>query len=126
MIKIMFCLRRLPALSQEAFHRYWLETHAPLVRQHAATLRIRRYVQSHTFTNALIAPALDARGSVLEPFDGVAELWWDSIEDVVAVGNTREGRAAGRTLIEDERNFIDLAQSSLFYTVEYEIVAPPA
>ena len=31
MIKLTFCLVRLPHLSREAFQRYWFETHAPLV-----------------------------------------------------------------------------------------------
>jgi hypothetical protein len=28
MIKLVFCLRRLPHLSREEFQRYWLESHA--------------------------------------------------------------------------------------------------
>ena len=33
MIKLVFCLRRLPHLSREAFQRYWLDSHGPLVRK---------------------------------------------------------------------------------------------
>ena len=51
MIKLVFCLRRLPTLSAPEFHRYWVEDHAELVRQHASTLRIRRYTQNHTFSD---------------------------------------------------------------------------
>jgi hypothetical protein len=35
MIKLVFCLRRLPTLSKSKFHRYWADNHAELVRQHA-------------------------------------------------------------------------------------------
>jgi uncharacterized protein (TIGR02118 family) len=122
MIKILFCLRRLPALTPEAFRRYWLEQHAPLVRRHAATLRIRRYIQNHTFVDPRIAGATEARGSPIEPYDGVAELWWDSIDDIIAAGTTREGRATGRELLADERNFIDLANSPIFYANEQVII----
>ena len=38
MIKLVFCLRRLPHLSREEFHRYWLDTHGPLVRERAPAL----------------------------------------------------------------------------------------
>jgi hypothetical protein len=31
MIKLMFCLRRLPALDRAAFQAYWRDHHAPLV-----------------------------------------------------------------------------------------------
>ena len=42
MIKLVFCLRRLPHLSREEFQRYWREQHAPLVARHAETLRLAR------------------------------------------------------------------------------------
>ncbi|WP_446654549.1 EthD domain-containing protein [Blastomonas sp.] len=48
MITIVFCLRRLPGLSREEFQHYGLAGHAPLAREHAAVLGIRRYVQSHS------------------------------------------------------------------------------
>jgi hypothetical protein len=80
MIKLVFCLRRLPTLSASEFHRYWVEHHAELVRQHAPTLRIRRYTQNHAFSDPRLSPAIEARGGQIDPFDGVAELWWDSVE----------------------------------------------
>ena len=123
MIKIVMCLRRVPTLSPDEFYRYWLEHHGPLVRRHAEALRIRRYTQGHTFTDPRIAPAVDARGCQVPSYDGVAEVYWDSIDDLVAGGSSREGREAGRALLEDERRFIDLANSALFYVREHEIVA---
>jgi len=123
MIKIVMCLRRVPTLSPAEFYRYWLEHHGPLVRRHAEALRIRRYTQGHTFTDPRIAPAVDARGCQVPSYDGVAEVYWDSIDDLMAGGSSREGREAGRALLEDERRFIDLANSALFYVREHEIVA---
>jgi|SRR5581483_826073 len=122
MIKIIFCLRRLPSLSREAFHSYWLDKHAPLVREVAPTLRIRRYVQSHTLTDPRIQGAADVRGCGVDAYDGVAELWWDSVEDIMAASSSPEGRTAGRRLLADEKNFIDLANSSLFFARENEVL----
>ena len=122
MIKLVFCVRRLPTCSASEFHRYWFEDHAALVRQHAATLRIRRYTQSHTFSDPRLSPAIDARGGEVDPFDGVAELWWDSAEDLIEAGATAAGRRAGRALLDDERNFIDLPNSPLFFTEERVII----
>src|SRR5881409_1469797 len=48
MVKLVFCLHRLPALSREEFQRYWRERHGPLVRESAKALGIRRHVQVHT------------------------------------------------------------------------------
>jgi uncharacterized protein (TIGR02118 family) len=122
MIKLVFCLRRLPTLSGSEFQRYWLEQHAQLVRGHAATLRIRRYTQSHTVADPRLSPVIESRGGQVAPFDGVAELWWDSAEDLLEAISTPEGQHAGLALLEDERTFIDLPNSPLFFTDERVIV----
>jgi len=121
MIKLTFCLRRLPQLSRDEFQRYWHETHAPLVRSVADVLRIRGYVQLHTTTTALNDALRASRGGP-EEYDGVAELWWDSLEDLAAAMNTPEGAAAGAALLEDEKRFIDLERSPLWLGQENEIL----
>jgi uncharacterized protein (TIGR02118 family) len=121
MVKLTFCLKRQPHLSREEFQRYWLERHGPLVRELAGTLRVRRYVQTHTLDHAFNATVRRGRGAP-EEYDGVAELWWDSFEDLTAPGATPEGRQAGRRLLEDERRFIDLTRSPVWIGEEHEIV----
>jgi uncharacterized protein (TIGR02118 family) len=121
-IKIVFCVRRLPTLSSDEFYRHWLDSHGPLVRSHAEALRIRRYTQGHTFSDPRTDPAIEARGCQVPAFDGVAEVYWDSIEDLLEAASAPQGRAAGRELLEDERRFIDLPNSSMFYVREHEIV----
>ena len=122
MIKLVFCLRRRSELTPAEFRRYWRSEHAELVKQHGAALRIRRYAQSHTVGDDRVAVSLAVRGSDIEPYDGVAELWWDSVEDLIEAGSTKEGRAAGRALLDDERTFIDLANSPIFYSEEHVII----
>lgn len=121
MIKMIFCLHRRPDLSREEFQRYWLERHGPLVRASAAALGLRRYVQAHTSSHPLGERLRRGRGAP-EPFDGVAELWWDGIEDLAAAMGTEAGREAGRRLVEDERRFIDLARSPLWIAEEHVVV----
>jgi uncharacterized protein (TIGR02118 family) len=122
MVKLVFCVRRLPHLSRERFQRYWWDHHAPLVRRHAATLRIRRYVQMHTLDHPVQAALQASRGGP-DAFDGVAEVWWDSAEDLAAATATPEGRAAGAALLADEKTFIDLARSPLFVAEERPVLA---
>jgi uncharacterized protein (TIGR02118 family) len=122
MIKLSFCLRRLPKLSREEFQKYWLETHGPLVRRYADVLRIQRYVQTHTLLGD-VADALRATRGGPPGYDGVAELWWKSFEDLAAATATPAGVEAGRILLEDERRFIDLASSPLFFAHEEAIIA---
>ena len=121
MVKLTFCLRRLPTLTLEQFQTYWLDTHAPLVARHADTLRIRRYVQTHTIDSPVNAALQAARGGP-EEYDGVAELWWDSVDDLIAGSSTAEGQVAAAELLEDEKRFIDLARSPLWLAEEHPIV----
>jgi uncharacterized protein (TIGR02118 family) len=121
MIKMVFCLRRKPDLSREEFQRYWREVHAPLVRDHAEALGIRRYVQAHSAEESM-SRALGRSRESPEDFDGVAELWWDDLESLQAAGGTEEGRRAAAALLADERNFIDLPRSPLFLAEEHTII----
>ena len=123
MVKLVFLLRRLPSLTQAEFQRYWRETHGPLVRRHADVLRIRRYVQTHALDTPYNAALRATRGTA-EPYDGVAELWWDSLDELAAATSAPEGRAAGDALLEDERRFIDHAASSMFLCEEHPFVDP--
>src|ERR1035441_9063760 len=89
MIKFVYCVRRRPDITPEAFRKYWLESHGPLVRRSAAALHANRYVQSHTLDTPLNAAAQQPRGTK-PPYDGLTELWWDSAEDLVQALNRSE------------------------------------
>jgi uncharacterized protein (TIGR02118 family) len=121
MYKLTFCLRRKPGISREEFQRYWRETHAPLVAERAELLGVRRYVQVHTADLDGLHAAFQARnGGAPEPYDGVAELWFDDLE-AIATDDPRRQQAAAE-LLEDEKNFIDLPNSPLWIAEEHTIV----
>jgi uncharacterized protein (TIGR02118 family) len=123
MVKIIFCLRRKPGLSREAFQNYWRTRHAPLVAERAKALGIRRYVQSHTLFDTLLNGLADQRGSTGEPFDGVAELWFDSAKALHPNDTAPPASLqAARDLLADEAAFIDLANSPIFVAQEHEIL----
>ena len=121
MIKLTFCLVRLPHLSREAFQDYWHGTHAPLVASVAETLQIRRYVQMHSLP-AEASEGLRASRDAPAEFDGVAELWFDSLEALAENGRRPEAQAAGALLLEDEKRFIDLPRSPLWWGQERVVV----
>ena len=121
MIKLVFCLRRLPSLSREEFQRYWSEQHAPLVRDRAEVLGIRRYVQVHSLPAEVQGPLRSSRGGP-EEYDGVAELWYDSLAAVGAAVSTDDGRRAAAELREAERRFIALSASPLWWAEERPVV----
>ncbi len=122
MVKIIFCLRRQPHLSREAFQAYWRTQHAPLVQERAKSLGIRKYVQSHTVFDPELAGLADARGFTGQPFDGVAELWFDSAQILYADENAPAASLqAARELLADEAELIDLPNSPIFVAQEHEI-----
>jgi len=118
MIKMIFALKRLSHMSLEEFQTYWREKHALLAKKNLPKLRAKRYVQNHTLDspfNELLRLTRDAA----EPFDGVVEIWWDSIEDLEAASETPEGAAAAEELLNDEKQFIDLSRSALWFSEEH-------
>ncbi|MEA2638213.1 MAG: hypothetical protein QOE18_1270 [Chloroflexota bacterium] len=122
MIKLVFTLRRREDMTRVEFQRYWRERHAPLVKRHADALHIRRYVQVHGLDTDLDEAVAGARGSEPRFYDGVAELWWDSLEELVAAFSSDAGQAAGGELLEDEKRFIDLPRSPLWFGEENVVI----
>ena len=121
MIKMSYTLRRQTGMSREAFQRYWREEHAPLVKRVQADLRLQRYAQVHMFVDAGRDPD-SARGAMEEAPDGIAELWWESLDDLQAAMATPEGQRADALLVEDEAKFIDFARSSMGFGNVHTII----
>ena len=96
MIKAVVLLQKLPHLTDEEFRRFWLREHGPLVRSHAQTLRIRKYVRVHPTAPEILDGTTQRRQGHAVDCDGIAEIYWDSLEDILAAGRTPEGRRAIR------------------------------
>ena len=101
---------------------YWVNKHSPLVRRLQPALGMVRYVQVHRLETDLADGMRHVRGAP-EPYDGVAELWWESEESFRAARRHPESREAGRLLLEDEAKFIDLPNSPLWLNHEQVIYA---
>ena len=63
-----------------------------------------------------------ARSSEPHVYDGQAEIWWDSLGDVIAAVTTPAGQQAAIDLLEDERRFIDLERSPLWIGEEHTVI----
>jgi hypothetical protein len=124
MIRLVFTLRRKPAMSLTDFQRYWRETHGPLVAKSSVMLNILRYVQLHTLEDPVNDQLAGARGRMEPAYDGVAELWWNNREELAAGFGSAAGQAAGKELLEDEARFIDLPNSPLWLAYEYPQLNP--
>lgn len=83
MVKLVALLRRRDGLSTEEFNRWWIRDHAPIAKQLPGLRGYR------------INLAVGGPEPVL-PYDGTAELWFDSVEAMEAAFATPLGQEAGR------------------------------
>ena len=125
MIKLIFCLTRRADLTHQQFLDHWYHQHAPLVREHAKSIGLLRYVQSHGLAHPVDELLRRSRGGP-PAFDGVAELYYESADALQRAMFDRTAQAAGKILLADEKRFIDLPQSPLFVCEEHSIIEPSA
>ena len=104
MVKVIALIKRRQSLSREEFLHHWNVAHPPIIWSMPG---VRRYVQN---------PAIDHRKDW--PYDGAAELWFDSIRDVAIAFDSE---AAG-PMHEHEKTFIE--DITWFLAEEVEVTNP--
>lgn len=115
MVKMTISLRRRTDLSPAAFRQHWRDIHGPIVARHAVTLGIKRYVQVY---------ALDAAptGGRPEGFDGIGEVWIESIEAFQEAATTPKGAVAVREIRESDVFLTDVSRSPRTFGTEIAII----
>ena len=115
MVKLVGCLRRKPGMGTEEFHRYWKDIHGPLVMSVTEFARyVRKYVQGHTVPDKV--PGFPR--PTFTPFDGVAELWFDSVADI---GKAFAEPRYLEVIRPDELKFLDLPNCSMVVIEEVPV-----
>ena len=120
MIKFVMCITRHPDMTREQFQDYWLNNHGPFFMKNADDMRAKKYVQSHTVDTPLNEGLRNSRGMIPE-YDGIAEVWFESEEDLMEGMSSPEGQKLSDALLKDESNFIDHSKSSAFIVREHEL-----
>lgn len=116
MVKLMACLRRKAGMSEAEFHQYWKDTHGPLVKSVTEFSRyIRRYSQSHTLQD--LASFFPPQAT--PAYDGIAELWFESVEDMQQAFSEPRYLEIIRP---DEQKFLDLPNCVTFITEEVPMI----
>ncbi len=107
MIKVVYCITKKAGLSDDEFFHYWKNVHGPIG---ARIPGLRKLVQSHR---------VQVAGDKHRPdFDGMAELWFDNLEALLAARRSPEWKASS----DDEVNFVDLGQVAYFVSEEHVIL----
>lgn len=112
MVKLIICVKRKTGMTRKEFDAYWQNQHGPLVKSVPEFMRhVRKYVQCHIVENSVPL-------GVAAPYDGVAELWFDSAEEIVQAFNEPRYLEIIRP---DEHKFAELADCISFVTQEVPI-----
>jgi len=80
-----------------------------------------RYIQVHTDHGPFLEKLRAFRGSP-EPYDGVAEIWYESGKALETLGHDPAASAASRLLYEDEKRFVDSTRSPIWFGEEHSII----
>jgi uncharacterized protein (TIGR02118 family) len=83
-VKVVALLKAKPGMSREEFKQRWVEQHAPMA------LRMER-LRGYRINVAIEQQEIEGE----LPYDGTAELWWDSVEDMQADFDSEVGLTAG-------------------------------
>ena len=84
-VKVIALLKAKPGMTREQLKKRWVDEHCPL------TIRMK-HLKGYR-VNIAIQEFQDIEGEL--PYDGTAELWWDSLEEMKEDFASDEGRIAG-------------------------------
>uniref|UniRef100_B0T904 Ethyl tert-butyl ether degradation EthD n=1 Tax=Caulobacter sp. (strain K31) TaxID=366602 RepID=B0T904_CAUSK len=109
MIKMTLLIVRKAGTSFDEFKDYWVNKHLPIVQAVPEVAQYsRRYVQQYnTRSSPDHTPAAQ--------FDGIAEAWFDSLEDALALVNSDNWI---NIIKKDDLNFLDVARTQMMLSEE--------
>lgn len=119
MVKLVQCVRRKPEVSLADFREKW-RAYGEMIKAGAVVLGGVRCTLSTALAveeNLLFA----LRRGTQEPFDGIAEIWFESAPAAIAIlkrPDWHEGLARFQAF---QESFVDMEQSSFFYAIEDEV-----
>jgi uncharacterized protein (TIGR02118 family) len=109
-VKAVMLFKRRPDLTREQFKEYWLNHHSKLEKENVEKNWVRKIVASF---------AIEVEGMGEPPFDGMVELYFDSVEDL-----KRDVLGAQRAVMHaDEENFMDHSVPDFAAVTEEYLIA---
>jgi uncharacterized protein (TIGR02118 family) len=84
-VKLIALLQAKPGMSRSEFEKRWVNGHTPL------TLKMK-HLKGYR-VNIAIEEYQEIEGEL--PYDGTAELWWDSLEELKEDFASQQGKIAG-------------------------------
>lgn len=112
LIKVSCLLTRRSDLTHEEFYHYWTQVHTPMLAKPVpGAPKVHSYVQLHTLQR-------DVPGMATAPYDGVAEIWFEKLEDAAAMFTSAHYNTV---VAKDEEEFLDRTKTVFIYAEEKKI-----
>lgn len=112
LLKVSCFLTRRADQTHEKFFSYWTEKHTPmLAKPQPGAPKVHRYIQLHPTADTV--PGLRTAS-----YDGVAEIWFDKLEDAAAMFTSDHYNSV---VAKDEENFLDRSKTTFLYSYEKKI-----
>jgi len=109
MIKMNLFLTKRADLTREQFSEYYEKKHWPLLESIPEVKQFaKRYVQQHNIGH--VPP-----GVIAAPYDGISEVWFDSVEDLRRVVGTEAWR---NIVYKDNEEFLDTSKTVFMFSEE--------
>jgi uncharacterized protein (TIGR02118 family) len=110
MVKAMIFMKRRKDLTREQFKEYWLTQHVKLEKENTEKNRIRKIVANIAIDDPALPPP---------PWDGIVELYFDSLEDM----HLDVQGAQRRIMLADEENFCDHSEEQVVVVTQEYLMA---
>ncbi|MDH3691846.1 MAG: EthD domain-containing protein [Gammaproteobacteria bacterium] len=116
MIRYINCFTKDPALSTQDFRAYWQSAEFDeLIKKVAKFTSAVRYSKNLTLQVSMGEHLASDRG-LAQPYDGIVEYYWESAQHLPNIYASGEGQALSEEAILYQSQFIDLANSTAFFT----------
>lgn len=114
MIKLVVFAPRKKGITKEEFHQHWKAPHGLLF---ASQPEVKKYVKKYQQLHST-GEQLGGDFPTVSEYDGIAIMWFDSMDDIKRVFGSNNIRTI---IAKDEEKFIDRENARWMYTVEHEI-----
>ena len=114
---LLYPMRRLPGLSLQQFHDYWLNVHGRFGIGNENVAGYRQFHVDHDVSSQINTEL----GLGIDDFDGIAESFLPTLE---AFQNIKTDEGLTQEVLEDETRFIDYNTSATMELYRYRVLGP--
>jgi hypothetical protein len=115
-IRYINCFKKAQGLSAETFREYWQSAEfEDLIREVAQLTEAASYARNLTLQVSMGENLINERG-LAEPYDGIVEYYWENAQHLPEVYRSEAALALFQRMQDYQSNFIDLANSTAFFT----------